>query len=153
VFAISRSGRSIVSPPANAWSGNQVFPSESLNDEKYPALIRTGGACAAEVFAEAEGTAETDGVTGTEGADGVAGAAGATGALGAAGAEAVAAAAGFSLADSQPTNNRIASANGKVNDSCLTNLEIRIRFILIRFITLKLLPLSLQQQVGFHGLF
>jgi hypothetical protein len=126
--------------------------------------MRTGGVCAEGLVEEAvvAGTAGTLGVAGTAGvvaaagtaaALGVAGAAGATGALGAVGAEDVAAAAGFSFADSHPTNKRVASASGTVNDSCFNDFGICIRFFLIQFIMPKLLSLSLQQQEGFHGLF
>ena len=73
--------------------------------------MRTGGA-----KASAGGLTEAAGVAGTAGVAGIAGAVGTFGALGAAGAlgvvelEAVAGATGFTLVDSQPTNERARAA-------------------------------------------
>jgi len=111
-----------------------------LKDEKYPALIRTGGAWVAG-FAEAAGVAGTAGtvvIAGTAGVLGADGTVGATGALGAAGAELAVAAEGVSFAVSHPAKERPASAPRRtLNDNCFRDFEICICLLFIRFNTDK----------------
>ena len=105
-----------------------MLPSESLNDEKDPALIRTGGACGA-------GDVEAEGAAGTEGVLGVVGTAGGVGVVGAGGADGVEETPeeiGVTFADSHPENAIMANPPRKIlSDSWLKDFEIFIRSFFI----------------------
>lgn len=105
-----------------------MFPSESLNVEKAPALILTGGAWTAGVLAEAAGTggAGTLGVLGTEGVVGAAGAVGATGAVGAAAGADAEGETGVTLTDSQPENDSAPRIRKIPNDDRLREFKFFI---------------------------